>query len=240
MVSPLAMPGQVGLSWRRRHRDWMQRVGGEHDGARRTARTAARGPSPRARCRARRSCSREPPNSSGIVQALQAHLLAHLAPDGGVVAGLGLHLLADGGLGALGVEERAHGLAQLFLFFGEGKVHGDESVRSPARRLPVGVCTHVYTRDDGRASASSAPIWPPPAPRRRPAQRVVITVDGRRGRRSSARSRPTQGQARAGRRSSPPARVVAATPHRRAGGRAADPGVERRPPRPRCCSELRG
>ena len=60
----------------------------------------------------------------GDVHALQAHLLGHLRPHGAVEAVLGLHLLAHRGFRALGVEERAHGPAQLVLLLGEGEVHG--------------------------------------------------------------------------------------------------------------------
>jgi len=53
----------------------------------------------------------------GDVQALQAHLLTHLLPDGLVETTFGFHLLAHGGLGALRVEERPDCLAEFFLFF---------------------------------------------------------------------------------------------------------------------------
>ena len=42
----------------------------------------------------------------GDDETLQAELLAHLAPHGGIETVLGLHLLAHGGFGGLGVEER--------------------------------------------------------------------------------------------------------------------------------------
>ena len=58
------------------------------------------------------------------MQALEAHLLAHLGPHGVVDTVVGLHLLTHGLFGALGFEEGPHGLAELFLFFGESKVHG--------------------------------------------------------------------------------------------------------------------
>ena len=80
----------------------------------------------------------------GDVQALQAHLLAHLRPHRRVEAVLGLHLLAHGGFGALGLEEGTDGLAQLFLFFGEGKVHGP-SVVDAATDAPSVLCTLWYT-----------------------------------------------------------------------------------------------
>ena len=59
----------------------------------------------------------------GDGEALQAELLAHLRPDGGVVAVLGLHQATDLGLGRLLLEERPDGLAQLFLLLAEGEVH---------------------------------------------------------------------------------------------------------------------
>jgi glycosyltransferase involved in cell wall biosynthesis len=63
----------------------------------------------------------------GDVETLQAHLLAHLLPDTGVVAVVGLHLLSDRRLGALGLHERTDGGAELFLFLGECEVHERES-----------------------------------------------------------------------------------------------------------------
>ena len=80
----------------------------------------------------------------GDVQTLQAHLLAHLRPHRRIEAVLGLHLLAHGGLGALGLEECSDGLAQLFLFFGEGKVHV-ASVADRRGGAPSVLCTLLYT-----------------------------------------------------------------------------------------------
>ena len=60
----------------------------------------------------------------GDDQALQAQLVGHLAPDGGVVALVGVHEAADLGLGRLALEELAGDAAELFLLLGEGEVHG--------------------------------------------------------------------------------------------------------------------
>jgi hypothetical protein len=81
----------------------------------------------------------------GDDQALQAHLLAHLRPHGGVVAGLGVHELTDGRLAGLGVEEVLDDLAELFLF-GERKVHGDSLLSSPGRRNRPCVPTRTHSR----------------------------------------------------------------------------------------------
>ena len=78
------------------------------------------------------------------MQTLQAHLLAHLAPHRRVEARFGVHLLAHGAFGALGLEERPDGLAQFLLFFGEGKVHAP-SVAHAAGPIPTGLCTLWYT-----------------------------------------------------------------------------------------------
>ena len=64
-----------------------------------------------------------PPYSSGIAQALEPELVGHLRPHRGVVALGGLHQAPDLGLGALGLEELPHGVAQLVLLFGKGEVH---------------------------------------------------------------------------------------------------------------------
>ena len=63
----------------------------------------------------------------GDNQALQTQLLGHHRPGFGVVAVLGLHEFADGGLRGVVVQELAHELAQLVLFLAEGEVH----LRSP-------------------------------------------------------------------------------------------------------------
>ena len=120
-----------------------QRVAGEHD----------RGEERRAQQRTTHLLEHDaeldesearPTELLGDVQTLEAHLLAHLRPHRGVVAVLGLHLLADRFLGALVLEERAHGLAEFFLFFGEGKVHGGHGGRV-ARHCQICLCTHVDT-----------------------------------------------------------------------------------------------
>ena len=80
----------------------------------------------------------------GHDQALQAHLLTHLRPHRSVVAVVGFHLLAHSALGALGVEELAHGLAELVLFFGEGKVHPAMLVDS-SYLVEIEMCTLKYT-----------------------------------------------------------------------------------------------
>ncbi len=60
----------------------------------------------------------------GDDQALEAELVGHLAPDGVVVALVGVHEAADLGLGRLALEELAGDAAELFLLLGEGEVHG--------------------------------------------------------------------------------------------------------------------
>ena len=85
-----------------------QRVGGEHDGR------EERGAQQRAAHLLEHDAELDEAVAGAAVllgdaQALEAQLLGHLAPDGLVVAVLGLHQLADGGLGALGLEERPDG-----------------------------------------------------------------------------------------------------------------------------------
>ncbi|CAB4853111.1 unannotated protein [freshwater metagenome] len=103
-----------------------QRVGGQHDSA------EERGAQQRAAHLFQHDAELDVRVAGAAVllgdrETLQAELLASLAPHGSVETVVGLHLLADGGLGALGLEERADGLTQFFLFFGEGKVHADDS-----------------------------------------------------------------------------------------------------------------
>src|SRR4029077_18965007 len=93
----------------------------------------------------------------GDDEALEAELLAHLLPDGGVVAVFGLHQAPDLGLGRLLVEEGADGLAELFLLLAEGEVHGAILHRAPIR-YRIAVCTPVLqsvgdgpARDPGAA-----------------------------------------------------------------------------------------
>ncbi len=74
----------------------------------------------------------------GDDEALQAHLLGHLAPDGVVEALLRLHQLADGLLGRLVLEEGPDDVPELFLLFGEGEVHCG---CSPVGRAPGGRLT---------------------------------------------------------------------------------------------------
>ena len=77
-----------------------------------------------------------PPNSSGMIEALQAELFGHLVPHGGVVALVGLHQATDLGLGRLALEELADDAAELFLLLGEGEVHGSPRVmRSMCARV---------------------------------------------------------------------------------------------------------
>ena len=109
------------------------------------------------------------------VESLEAHLLGHLRPDGGVIAVLGLHLLAHGRLGALGVEERAYGAAQLVLFLGEGEVHAP-MFAALARRvatLLVYTCVHNDLIRALRADLAAA------VRRAADGERIVVTVSGR-------------------------------------------------------------
>ena len=78
----------------------------------------------------------------GDDEALQAHLLAHLRPHGGVVAGLGLHQLADGGLVALGVEEVRTTLRSSSCSSEKAKFMAEQDRRSP---VGAGQPAHVYT-----------------------------------------------------------------------------------------------
>ena len=115
----------------------------------------------------------------GNVQALQAELLAHLAPHRGVVTVLGFHLLTHGGFGRLALKEATDGLAEFFLFFGEGKVHdGILSGLWPSR--PIAVCTHVYTRQMERIGIRELRANVTSVVRRAEAgQTTVVTVAGR-------------------------------------------------------------
>jgi hypothetical protein len=58
----------------------------------------------------------------GDQQTGQTHLLGHLLPCLGVVAALGRHLLAHGGLVGPPLEEAANGGAELFVFVGEAEI----------------------------------------------------------------------------------------------------------------------
>ena len=77
----------------------------------------------------------------GDGECLEAHLLGHLVPDGLVVALIGLHLLAHVVLGRLFLEEGAHEVAKLVLFFREGEVHGADHI-DPLGEAPT---SHAYT-----------------------------------------------------------------------------------------------
>ena len=88
-----------------------------------TARTAARGPSPRARCRARRSRQPCPPYASGMATPGSASSWRELLPDRGLVALGRVHEpphLADR---RLLLEEAPHDPAQLLLLFREAEPH---------------------------------------------------------------------------------------------------------------------
>ena len=87
-------------------------------------RTAGPGPSPRAPRSARRSCSPDPPNSSGMIRPCRPSCSAICFQTAGVVALLGLHLPPHRRLGRLGVEELADDVAELFLLLGEREIHG--------------------------------------------------------------------------------------------------------------------
>ena len=64
-----------------------------------------------------------PPELLGDGQRLQAELVGHLAPHGGVVALGGVHEAADLGLGRLLRQEAADRSAQLLLLVTEGEIH---------------------------------------------------------------------------------------------------------------------
>src|SRR5581483_10454536 len=79
----------------------------------------------------------------GDDERLQAELVRHLRPRGGVVALGRLHEAADLRLARLVVEELADDAAELFLLLGEGEVHG-RIVACRSRRRQLRWCTHVY------------------------------------------------------------------------------------------------
>ena len=77
----------------------------------------------------------------GDGQGLQAQLVGHLAPHGGVVAVLGVHQPPYLGLGRLLRQEPAHGRAQLLLLVTESEIHARAPLVLPVlpclcRRLP--------------------------------------------------------------------------------------------------------
>ena len=143
--------------------------------------------------------------------ALQAQLVGHLAPHGGVVALVGVHEPAHLGLGRLALEELAGDAAELFLLLGEGEVHG-RRVYAPARRpLATGSVyarVHLARGADRRPGAAGQP-----GRRRAPGRR-------RRARRHHHR-RPPRGPARAARAGRG---AIARGAGRRRPGRAAAPG----------------
>ena len=117
----------------------------------------------------------------GDDQALEAQLVGHLAPHGGVVALVGVHQATDLGLGRLALEELAGDAAELFLLLGEGEVHGPGSSGGAERSVAtedVYACVHCgpWSRS---APGSCGPTWPPPLRQAGAGERVVITVDGR-------------------------------------------------------------
>ena len=116
----------------------------------------------------------------GDDEALQAQLVGHLAPHGGVVALVGVHQATDLGLGRLALEELAGDAAELFLLLGEGEVHGGLSrAIAAARRQPECVrmrtlrpMEQIGTREL-RANLAAA------VRQAGAGERVVITLDGR-------------------------------------------------------------
>ena len=116
----------------------------------------------------------------GDDQALEAELVGHLAPHGGVVALVGVHEAADLGLGRLALEELAGDAAELFLLLGEGEVHAGGS-RSPAlAACQASMCTHVYaSRRGDRHPRARGRTWPRALRQVGAGERLVITVDGR-------------------------------------------------------------
>ena len=83
--------------------------------------------------------------------------------------------------GALGVEEAADGLAQLFLLLGEGEVHGANACAGWRASRPIRLvytCVHTCPRPRS-ASASCAPTWRRPSGGPPPDRRTVVTLAGR-------------------------------------------------------------
>src|SRR5690606_24730608 len=186
----------------------------------------------------------------GDDQALEAELVGHLAPDGRVVALLGVHEAAHLGLGRLALEELPGDAAQLFLLFGEGEVHGSPQVsvgrpraavrcsRGSPPGAPAAVCTRVYAQRRGADRRPGAPGQPgrrPPRGRcRRGACRHRRRRPGGRARPAGAGWRPDPGGPRG---VGPRGAARSAGPARAAGGdgrarrRAARPGPRRGPGR---------
>ena len=100
----------------------------------------------------------------GDGQRLQAELVGHLAPHGGVVALGGVHQAAHLGLGRLLGQEPAHRGAQLLLLVTEGEIHAraplplPPAARPAVRRL---VYQRVYQTRSGatRRLPGAVPRW---------------------------------------------------------------------------------
>ena len=161
-------------------------------------------------------------------QALEAELVGHLAPHGGVVALVGVHEAADLGLGRLALEELAGDAAELFLLLGEGEVHGRRFYGPGPASFQPAMCTHVYA---SRVEIGTRELRANLAAALRQVgagERLVITVDGRPVAQlgplepTGAPTLPTWPRPAS---SSPPPSPAAEPPRRR--------HRRRRPPRPR-------